>query len=545
MIARTTSVWVTADKQDEPVLTVTFVNEYAPEIVRFTVEKVWQDKDGYTLENPWDGRISIIEFSVSQTVAGAEEERVLTFGGVDRLSINSSGRCAFLTPETAGSAAYNVRWTNGGDPWQILLSGLEKTDTHGNAYSYRIEEITVRDVTGGIVTGYETTYGLSDNGGELITEDGHAVGIRNVNNGATATICNKEIQQTGLIVKKLLEVSDAKPINGDLTQTNGSYTFTVTGPEGSDSPITKYVKIIASTTDNGENADPRYSTAYTYQIGNTDADRDAMTPADVEDGGVSIDGLEPGRYTITENGWTFDTTPVGSMMYLKDIDVSSGANNETNTEQKKAVVYVGEGEVGSLEVSFTNCLKPYPGIQLEKIDETTRPADKTTKYLPAAEFQILKWRGSNYQVYPNTEDSTATTDENGMAAFVGIEPGEYKIVETLTPTGYVKPESNDIYIKVTYDETTELHTITRYKEAYTGDDSAERTVVSEGENLLSVTFEQATDTSLATITVGNTPGAALPNTGGPGTNLIYLLGLLLTSFAGTGILMKRRRRNVA
>ena len=47
------------------------------------------------------------------------------------------------------------------------------------------------------------------------------------------------------------------------------------------------------------------------------------------------------------------------------------------------------------------------------------------------------------------------------------------------------------------------------------------------------------------ITVKNEPGAALPNTGGPGTNLIYLFGIMLTGLAGTGLVMKRRRRNVA
>ena len=46
-----------------------------------------------------------------------------------------------------------------------------------------------------------------------------------------------------------------------------------------------------------------------------------------------------------------------------------------------------------------------------------------------------------------------------------------------------------------------------------------------------------------TYKVGNTPGVALPSTGGPGTNLIYFLGIVLTGLAGGGLLMKRRRRD--
>ena len=45
--------------------------------------------------------------------------------------------------------------------------------------------------------------------------------------------------------------------------------------------------------------------------------------------------------------------------------------------------------------------------------------------------------------------------------------------------------------------------------------------------------------------VENTPGAALPNTGGPGTTLIYLLGIMCTGIAGVGLAMKRRRKKVA
>ncbi|MBR1812886.1 MAG: LPXTG cell wall anchor domain-containing protein, partial [Lachnospiraceae bacterium] len=44
------------------------------------------------------------------------------------------------------------------------------------------------------------------------------------------------------------------------------------------------------------------------------------------------------------------------------------------------------------------------------------------------------------------------------------------------------------------------------------------------------------------ITVYNSTGYELPSTGGPGTNLIYLLGIVLTGFAGTGLALRKRRR---
>ena len=47
------------------------------------------------------------------------------------------------------------------------------------------------------------------------------------------------------------------------------------------------------------------------------------------------------------------------------------------------------------------------------------------------------------------------------------------------------------------------------------------------------------------ITVYNSTGYELPSTGGPGTNRIYLLGIILTAIAGAGLVMRRRRRNAA
>ena len=43
------------------------------------------------------------------------------------------------------------------------------------------------------------------------------------------------------------------------------------------------------------------------------------------------------------------------------------------------------------------------------------------------------------------------------------------------------------------------------------------------------------------VEVLNNPGVVLPSTGGPGTNLIYLFGIMLTGLAGAGLLMRKRR----
>ena len=48
-----------------------------------------------------------------------------------------------------------------------------------------------------------------------------------------------------------------------------------------------------------------------------------------------------------------------------------------------------------------------------------------------------------------------------------------------------------------------------------------------------------------TFRVENERGAALPNTGGPGSGILYFSGILLTGFACAGLTGKRRRKNAS
>ena len=51
---------------------------------------------------------------------------------------------------------------------------------------------------------------------------------------------------------------------------------------------------------------------------------------------------------------------------------------------------------------------------------------------------------------------------------------------------------------------------------------------------------EAKDATNAVFKVENEPGAALPNTGGPGTRLFTILGSIM--ILGAGVLLWRRRR---
>lgn len=57
---------------------------------------------------------------------------------------------------------------------------------------------------------------------------------------------------------------------------------------------------------------------------------------------------------------------------------------------------------------------------------------------------------------------------------------------------------------------------------------------------------EAQEATNASFLVGNERGAALPNAGGPGTKMLYLMSITLISLAaGAGLLIKRRRGEAA
>ena len=183
-------------------------------------------------------------------------------------------------------------------------------------------------------------------------------------------------------------------------------------------------------------------------------------------------------------------------------------------------------------------------IEIVKIDESTRGASNPDR-LANAWFRLLVYNGNTYVGYDGIYGAVdgvpvgGIGEEQGKLAFENLPDGEYKIVETKMPDGYIKETDNSIYFGI------KGGTVTRYDGPVSNDESVERNPIpakvivdgAERDNVIaSISFEPDNNT----FTVGNTPGAALPNTGGPGTRLFTILGSIL--ILGAGVLLWRRRR---
>ena len=155
--------------------------------------------------------------------------------------------------------------------------------------------------------------------------------------------------------------------------------------------------------------------------------------------------------------------------------------------------------------------------------------------LQDAEFTLYKIDETSSSLNEDkTTERKVTTNGQGQASFELLSIGYYVIRETNPPTGYVITGENSFYIEVT---DTGINLLTK------GED-APNTWAKDATSYGNVkTFTVAADSS-AQATVENVPGAALPSTGGHGTNLIYLLGIMLTGLAGAGLLIRQRRKTV-
>lgn len=102
--------------------------------------------------------------------------------------------------------------------------------------------------------------------------------------------------------------------------------------------------------------------------------------------------------------------------------------------------------------------------------------------------------------------------------------GVYHLIERAAPAGYnIKTAPVVITVtstKVTYDEGTTL-----------------------SQSGSGITWDSAS--KVYTMKVSNSAGIELPQTGGQGTNVFQLLGILLTGLAGTGFILRNRKKRAA
>lgn len=162
-------------------------------------------------------------------------------------------------------------------------------------------------------------------------------------------------------------------------------------------------------------------------------------------------------------------------------------------------------------------------------------ANKTdgNKPLNGAGFTLYKFNHTtNAYVAVGDEIKGTEKDPKTTFEFKRLDAGKYKLVETTVPSGYNKAEDLEFVVEATYDVNKadpQFGTLVIK--------TADGQTTISGENKV---FSIDLAAGSATTDVVNKSGSKLPSTGGIGTTIFYVVGVVLMLGAGVLLITKRR-----
>lgn len=243
-----------------------------------------------------------------------------------------------------------------------------------------------------------------------------------------------------------------------------------------------------------------------------------------------IDGVSTDKYIIVEYKTVLNQNAVvGLDGNVNDVYLEYSNKPDNSGEGN------GEGENVTGKTPVDAVIVFTYAMDINKVDEKDN-----SKKLADAVFQ-LKNSAGKYAVVSDenkitdwTDDENdvgtkLTSDVNGLVKVIGLDQGEYKLVEIEAPSGYNLP-AQPFEVEITASTVNGQTWLGLPREALTG------LSVSVGDKTGSVDDKKST----VGITIGNSSGVQLPETGGIGTVIIYAVGAALVLGAIVLFIVKKR-----
>ena len=279
------------------------------------------------------------------------------------------------------------------------------------------------------------------------------------------------------------------------------------------------------------------------------------------DAKVYIDGTETNGFTVTAtvnaDGTTTLTVSCDDVKALDAgnssvITVEYTANLNENAVLGSAgnpnEVYLeysnnpNKSEAGSNETGET----PKDVVIVFSYKTIINKVDSENKPLTGAAFKLEKLiKGKDGAADTWTTVKEFTVDETTTSfTFSGLDDGQYKLTETKTPAGYNTIDPIYFVIEATHDVTADAPTLKTLNAYLTDANGNKQTEMKDGESVnIDLGTVDLTAGSITT-TVVNKSGAQLPETGGIGTTIFYVLGGVLV-LAAVVLLVTNKRMSGA
>lgn len=402
-----------------------------------------------------------------------------------------------VTYDGEGAYAYTIA---DGSEWLETVEGYaginltELTDAAGNKY----HAVATNDNFSAAGFAAALKNAISGKTGTVLTVSGGTASVSNLPLGyyfvssSTGALCNLTTTDPSVTIRDKNDMSFDKVDDDESVEVGQTVNYTITTKVPDTTGFTSYTFQIADT----------MSAGLTFQ-------------KDVE---VTIDGsavtLNPSN---TDTGFTLNI-PVMDYDAGDEIVVTYSAivneNAVSKIENNTAVLTYSNNPTDSTKTgTITEEETVYTAkVVINKYDGADET--KATK-LDGAQFVLTNAAGKYYfwdatakKVEWKAAQSDATiviTDANGAGEFIGLEDGTYSLVEIKAPIGYNKL-TDSVSVEV---------------------DGANATTA----NLSSLT---------ATADVANNTGSTLPETGGMGTTMIYVVGGILVAVAAVLLIVKKR-----
>ena len=266
---------------------------------------------------------------------------------------------------------------------------------------------------------------------------------------------------------------------------------------------------------------------------------------------------EANSFRITIPWYDADTETFASENANNTITVTYNATLEANDD----TVYAGAGNKNKATYDFkdsSDTEPEEPGTPYHTVEEKetvtytfalgfVKIDGKTKEPLTGAEFKLQNPDGAyivatgengDYTYSGTTDDEAAATvfvtDANGQLLVKGVAEGKYTVIETKAPDGYNQLASPMEITATISGSSTYTTTYTTY---YDEDGNQVETQQENG-----TTLTRTYDVNVTELVIENNAGTLLPETGGVGTTLFYIIGSIIVVTAIVALVVERRMK---